>query len=89
MGVLAEDGTRAAGGAGEVEDDPDDDNQHHDSQQEEDVVVVHGDLLEGPAAHQCAGQQCQVHGQQDGEHAAALLPHFLGGRAGGGLVAEG
>lgn len=88
VGVLAKDGTRAPGGAGEVEDDPDDDNQHHDSQQEEDIVVVHGDLLESPAAHQRAGQQGQVHGQQDGEHAAALFPHFLGGRSGGVLVAE-
>lgn len=88
VGVLAQDGAGAAGGAGEVEDDPDDDNQHHDRQQEEDVVVVHGDLLEGPAAHQRAGQQGQVHGQQDGEHAPALLPHLLGGRSGGGLVAE-
>lgn len=88
VGVLAKDGTWAAGGASEVEDDPDDDDQHHDCQQEEDVVVVHGDLLKSPAAHQRAGQQGQVHGQQDGEHAAALLPHFLGGRSGGGLVAE-
>lgn len=32
-----------------------------------------------------------MHGQQDGEHAAALLPHFLGARSGGlvGLRAEG
>lgn len=88
VGVLAEDGTWAPGGASEVEDDPDDDNQHHDCQQEEDVVVVHGNLLESPAAHQRAGQQGQVHGQQDGEHAATLFPHFLGGRSGGGLVAE-
>lgn len=88
MGVLAQDGTGAPGGAGEVEDDPDDDNQHHDCQQEEDVVVVHSNLLESPAAHQRAGQQGQVHGQQDGEHAATLLPHFLGGRSGGRLVAE-
>lgn len=57
MGVSAEDGIWAAGGADEVEDDPDDDYQHHDSQQEEDVVIVHGNFLKSPAAHQCAGQQ--------------------------------
>lgn len=86
MGVFAEDGIWAPGGADEVEDDPYDDYQHHDSQQEEDIVIMHGNLLKRPAAHQRAGQQGQVHGQQDGEHAAALFPHFLGGRRGGGLV---
>lgn len=89
MGVLAEDGIWAPGSAEEVEDDPYDDYEHHDSQQEEDIVVMHSDLLESPAAHQRAGQQCQVHCQQDGEHAAALLPHFLGGRSGGRLMGLG
>lgn len=88
MGISAGDSIWAAGGADEVEDDPYDDHQHHDSQQEEDIVVVHGDLLESPTAHQRAGQQRQVHGQQDGEHAATLLPHLLGGRSGVGLVAK-
>lgn len=27
-----------------------------------------------------------MHGQQDGEHAATFLPHFLGGRSGGGAM---
>lgn len=57
MGVFAEDGIWAPGGADEVEDNPYDDYQHHDSQQEKDIVIMHGNSLKSPTAHQRASQQ--------------------------------